>query len=135
MTTAFFQVQLSVQPKEGGEAELVLPEVLQGLNYQFVLVKDGAQEGIVKLDVSGAELKTVEQDKHCKKLSSTELESLKNKYPAPRLKQRYRPLPEPEAAEGEQSAIDDQGNQTIETLQTVRSGFYLIDVPVLSGAE
>lgn len=41
MTIAFFRIPLSVKPQDWGQAELVLPDVLQGLNYHFVVVKEG----------------------------------------------------------------------------------------------
>jgi len=133
MAVAFFQVQLSVQPKEGGEAELVLPKVLHELPYQFVAVKDGGEEGIIKLDTSEGNLKKLEKEKSCKKLTEPEMEALNKSYPAPKLKQKYR-LPSPEEVEtsSEPFALDDRGNRILETWQTVRSGFYLIDIPVLT---
>lgn len=132
MTTAFFQVQLSVQPKAGGDAEFILPKVFEGLDYQFVLVKDGGKEGLVKLDASAAQIKTVEKSKQCKKLSKAELESLKKAYPTPKLKQQYHLLPVAEDDEDAQPAVEDLESRPIDTLQTVRSGFYLIDVPILT---
>ena len=133
MAVAFFQVQLSVQPKGGGEAELVLPQVLQELNYQFVAVKDGCEEGIIKLDTSDANLKRVEKEKNCKKLTEPQMAALKKTYPVPKLKQKYQsPSPEEVETSREPFALDDRGNRILETWQTVRSGFYLIDIPVLT---
>jgi hypothetical protein len=133
MAVVFFQVQLSVQPKEAGEAELVFPIVLQDLNPQFVAVKEGGNEGIVKLDVSEANLKKVEKEKSCKKLTEAQMEALKKSYPVPKLKQKYRsPSPAEMETSSESFALDDRGNRIIDTWQTVRSGFYLIDVPVLT---
>ena len=133
MAVAFFQVQLSVQRKEGGEAELVLPQVLQEFNYQFVAVKDGCEEGIIKLDTSESNLKKLEKEKSCKKLTEPQMEALKKSYPVPKLKQKYRsPSPEEVETSSEPFPLDDRGNRILETWQTVRSGFYLIDVPVLN---
>jgi hypothetical protein len=132
MTTTFFQVQLSVQPKAGGDAEFILPEVFEGLDYHFVLVKDGGEEGLVKLDASAAQIKTVEKNKQCKKLSKAELESLKKAYPKPKLKQQYHLLPVAEDDGEAQPTIEDLETLPIDTLQTVRSGFYLIDVPIVT---
>ncbi len=136
MSVAFFQISLSVQPK-GGEAELVPPKVLQDLNYRFVIVKDGGEEGIVKLEESEAVLKKVEKDKDCKKLTKKQMEALQKKYPQPKLKQKYRMRTQTEE-QGETETVsepfevDDKGNKIIDTFQTVRSGFYLIDVPIVS---
>jgi hypothetical protein len=137
MPAAFFQVRLSVQPKSGGEAELMPPQVLQGLDYQYVVVKEGGEEGIVKLDGPDSALKQVERDKDCKKLTPRQLEALRANYPKPKLKTKYRTqmqlqsmgeaLPMPGAF-----AVDEAGNKIVDTVQTVRSGFYLIDVPVLT---
>jgi hypothetical protein len=133
MAVAFFQVQLSVQPKEAGEAELVLPKVLHELPYQFVAVKDGCEEGIIKLDTSESNLKKLEKEKSCKKLTEPQMAALNKSYPVPKFKQKYRsPSPEEVETSSEPFALDDRGNRILETWQTVRSGFYLIDVPVLN---
>jgi len=133
MAVAFFQVQLSVQPKEAGEAELVLPKVLHELPYQFVAVKDGCEEGIIKLDTSESNLKKLEKEKSCKKLTEPQMAALNKSYPVPKLKQKYQsPSPEEVETSREPFALDDRGNRILETWQTVRSGFYLIDIPVLT---
>ena len=54
-----------------------------------------------------------------------------------KLKQKYRMHTQIEGrdiaeSEGDAFEVDDQGHRIIETFQTIRSGFYLIDVPVLS---
>lgn len=135
MAVAFFQVQLSVQAKEYGEAELVLHEVLPELNYQFVIVKEGGKEGIVKVEASEENLQEIEKNENWKKLTESEMETLKESYPAPKIKQKYR-LPTQAESETEESSepflVDESGDRLIDTWQTVRSGFYLIDVPVLT---
>jgi hypothetical protein len=107
------------------------------LNYQFVLVKDGSEEGIVRLDGPDLALKQVEKDKDCKKLTPRQLEALRASYPKPRIKVKYRaqpPLQETGPAEPVAGLfeLDEAGNRIANTVQTVRSGFYLIDVPVLA---
>lgn len=135
MAVTFFQVQLLVKQKEAGEAELVLPKVLQEFNPQFIAVKDGGEEGIIKLDTSEANLKKIEKEKSCKKLTESQMDALKKSYPAPKLKQKYRsPSPEEMETSREPFALDDRGNRIVETWQTVRSGFYLIDVHILTQA-
>jgi hypothetical protein len=140
MSVAFFQVVLSVQPKGGAEAELVLPKVLQGRNYRFVIVKDGGEEGIVKLEGPQEVIKKVEKDKGCEKLTKKQMEKQQKTYPVPKIKKRYRMRTQaPEEEVGAETAtepfeVDDKGSKIIETFQTVRSGFYLIDVPVLTEA-
>ncbi len=137
MAVAFFQVQLSVKPKEGGAAELVLPDVLQGLNYQFVMVKEGGEEAIIRLEASTTDLKKMEKENNCQHLTESQMRTLKESYPAPKLKQKYRLRTQSQEG-GELEtvnqafAIDEQGNRIVDSLQTVRAGFYLIDVPVLT---
>ncbi len=169
MPVAFFKIPLSVNPKTGGEAEIIVPEVLQGLNYAFVIVKEGAEEGIVRVDVSETDLDKISGDSNCTRLDLESMKTLYESYPKPKLKQQYKtqvsppqppqetgeemkpptspppqaageeikPLPQPpqEADErnipGPQFETDEQGNPIVITLQTVRSGFYLIDVPIL----
>ena len=135
MPVAMFQVQLSVHPTAGGEAELLPPQPLQGLSYHFILVKDGGAEGVIRLEASEALLKQVEKDKACRKLTAKQLATLQASYPPPKLKQKYRlrpPAPDahPADAGGGLFEVDDAGNRVVETLQTVRAGFYLIDVPL-----
>ncbi|HEX9374162.1 MAG TPA: hypothetical protein VF897_24325 [Roseiflexaceae bacterium] len=135
MPVAFFQVRLSVQPTSGGQAELVVPDVLHDLDYRFVIVKDGGEEGIVRLDAPADVIDRVSKDQRCTKLTAKQAEALRGSYPPPRLKQRFRiaPTPSEDASSAvaiEQFAVDDQGSRVVDTTQTVRSGFYLIDVPV-----
>lgn len=136
MPVAYFQIQLSFQPKSGGEAALIPPPVLQGLNYGFVLVKDGAEEGIAKLDGPDAALKQVEKDKSCKKLTTRQVETLRASYPKPKMKKKYRAQPQLEETGATKPLVglfevDEAGSTVVDTFQTVRSGFYLIDVPIL----
>ena len=129
MAVSFFQVQLSVKPKEAGEAELVLPKGLQEFNYQFVALKDGGEEGIIKLDTSEANLKTVEKEKNCKKLTEPQMAALKKSYPAPKHKQKYRsPSPEEVETSSESFALDDRGNRmspSFSVKRGVRYPFYV----------
>jgi hypothetical protein len=136
MPIAYFQVRLSVHPTGGGKAELVLPQALQGLNYDFVIVKDGGDEGIVKLHETDAGLQKVKQDQDCKQLPPEQVEELQKTYPPPKLKKKYRKQAQDQEAGQREAvselfAVDSAGNRIVETFQTVRSGFYLIDVPVI----
>ena len=139
MPYAFFRVRLSVQPKGAGEAELVPPNVLQGLNYRFVIVKDGAEEGIINLDESEPVLKKVEDDRNCIRLAGEQMKSLEKSYPKPRIKNKYRMRTQTEEAGATGSGgglfeLDDNGNRIVDAFQAVRSGFYLMDVPVITGS-
>ena len=170
MTVAFFQVPLSVQPKRGAAAEIIVPEVLRDLNYGFVIVKEGAEEGIVRVDLSETDLEKITGEANCTRLDLESMKALYESYPKPKLKQQYQtkasppqplpaageamqpaisqppqvageamqlPLPQPPQAAvggnipGQQFETDEQGNPILITLQTVRSGFYLIDVPIV----
>ena len=136
MPIQFFKIPLSVQPKGGGEVKLVAPQIWQDLNYRFVIVKDGGTEGIIQLEESEEVLAKVERNEICQKLTPEQLEALKNSYPKPKLKQKYRLLVQTQEGDETEAAtevyeIDEQGNRIIDTLQTVRAGFYLIDVAIL----
>lgn len=135
MVIAFFQVQLSIKNKEHGEAELVLPEGSPEADYQFILVKEGGEEGIVKVEDSEENIQEIEKNENWKKLRESEMETLKESYPIPKIKQKYR-LPTQSESETETSTepfvVDESGDRLVDTWQTVRSGFYLIDVPVLT---
>lgn len=136
MSENLFQITLSIEPKSNGKAELVSPKILLELNYQFVIVKDGGNEGIISIDEPDAVLKEVEENKDCKKLTVEQMKILQKSYPAPRIKKIFRKrtqIPGPGEVEttGEEFEVDEKGNRIIDTVQTVRSGFYLIDVQVL----
>ena len=136
MAIASFRIQLSVQPRAGGAAELVVPDVLQGVNYQFIIVKEGGEEGIVRVEASAADLEKIEKDRDCEKLTGPQMKRLKNSsYPTPKLKQKYRLQTEAKSeTEGisEPFVVDEEGNRVVDTWQTVRCGFYLINVLVLT---
>lgn len=135
MPVAFFKTLLSVKPKTGGEAELTVPDVLRSLDYDFVIVKAGAEEGIVRVEATETDFGKIEGDENCQKLSSEEMKQLYDSYPKPKLKQKYqkraqaKPVDVGETAE-ELFETDEQGKPIVTTLQTVRSGFHLIDVPI-----
>jgi len=133
MAVAFFHIPLSVKPAGGGDAELIPPGVLQGLNYRFVIIKEGGEEGIVKLEEPQQVLQKVAEQGDCKKLTAKQLKDLKQSYTRPKIKQKYRTreqVQEDDETTAEPFELDDKGNRIIDTFQTVRSGFYLIDVPV-----
>jgi hypothetical protein len=127
----YFQVPLAVRPTGGGNAELVPPEALRGLTYRFVVVKDGGDEAIVDVDASTEALAEIARDKRCRRLSESKAKARRAEYPTPRLKNIQRgpsvnagdpPPAAPEAADAERPVV--------ETVQTVRHGFFLIDVPL-----
>jgi hypothetical protein len=135
MSVAFFQVKLSIKPIGGGQATLVVPKVLRDQHYRFVVVKDGGEEAIIQLDAPKDTLDAIGKDKACTKLTAKQADTLRESYPPPRLKQLFRTAV-PSADESgvlsaEEYAADDQGNRIVDTIQTVRSSFYLIDVPVV----
>jgi len=132
MPEVYLQVKLVVRRAGGGAAELVLPPQLEGVNFRFLLVKDGAEEGIVSVvDEAPSLVERLQKAVEITKLSLEQLESIRASYPAPRLKQKYRVQA---VSEGETPTAlvetDDEGNRIVETVQTVRCGYYLIDVPV-----
>lgn len=134
MPENYFKIPLSVEPKKGGLAEIVPPKILQDLNYVFVIVKDGGEEEIIKVEEPESVLKKIEMDKDCKRLTAKQMELLRKSYPTPKIKKKYRIRPQTSEAGGEggeRFELDDKGNRIIDTFQTVRSGFYLIDVKVL----
>lgn len=120
MATAYFKIPLSVESK-GGTARVVPPKELKKFNYQFVIVKEEGTEGIIKINTSSDDLKKIENIKKCEKLSKKQMEQIIIiNYPEPILKQKYR------------SEVDSEGNRICDTFQIVRSGYYLIDIPVCS---
>ncbi len=138
MAIAYFQVPVTVKPQDNGEASLVPPKALQGVEYRIIIVKDGAEEAIVRVEESETVLKKLEKEKGCNRLTARQLKVARKAYPPPKLKSKFRmraPVPrrdalDPGAAGQDLYALDEQGTRILDTWQTVRSGFRLIDVPV-----
>jgi hypothetical protein len=129
--TALFQMHLTIRPTSGGQAELAVPDTIRDLDYHFVAVKDGGEEGIVRVNAPQKALAALAQDPACTQLADSQADELRKSYPPPRLKHVLRPIHAPEDTAGSATfAVDAEGRPVIDILQTVRSGFYLIDVPV-----
>ncbi len=136
MPVKFFKVPLSVNSKGGGETTLVPPEILKNLGYQFVIVRDDGAEGIIQLEASDPVIEEVTANQDFQPLTEDQMQELKVSYLPPKLKQKYRFRSEILEAEseipGESYEFNEQGERIIDTVQTVRVGFHLIDVPVVS---
>jgi hypothetical protein len=135
MPEGVFQVRLAVEPKDHGEAALVPPGALADVKFSYVVVKEGGEEAIVKVSASSEIMKKLEQRKDCKRLTPRQTEQLRTEYPAPRIKKKYRmPSRTSDRADAEPIGkgfeMDGEGKGIVDTFQTVRSGFYLIDVPI-----
>ena len=115
MAKAYLRVTLEVRPTGGGAAELVPPPALEDVDYRYVVVKDGAAEGIVVIEETPAVVSRLQKAEGITKLTAKQLHNVRTGYPAPRMKQKVQ---------------TEEGRPVEETMQTVRSGFYLIDVPV-----
>ena len=136
MPTAYFRIPLTVNPTGGGAAELVAPDALQEIDYSYLIVKEGCEEGIVALEAPNAVISELAAADTYEKLTARKMQSVRRGYPPPKLKQRYRLRQEPVGSQdADPSAgpyeVDNEGNRIVDTFQTVRAGFYLIDVPVV----
>ncbi|GAA4609827.1 hypothetical protein BJY16_007527 [Actinoplanes octamycinicus] len=112
MAVAHFRIRTAVQPA-GGDATLTVPDALDGVDFRFVLVRDGGEEALIRVDQPADVLKRLANAPGMTRLTAKQLTAARADYPAPCRKQLY------------------TEDRTITTFQTVRSGFYLIDVPVL----
>ena len=132
MAETYLRVSLGVQPTQGGAAELVPPPELAGVDFRYVVVKEGGEEGIVVVDGEPSLIARLQTAPAITKLTAGRLAAVRDGYPPPRLKQRYRLQTAAPVEEALSSpyATDGEGKRVVDTLQTVRSGFYLIDVPV-----
>jgi hypothetical protein len=139
MPVRFFQIPLTVRPQRPGTAELIPPKPLREMPFDFVLVRQGGEEAIVRVEAPEAELKALEKAKEVQRLTLSQMKKLRDSYSTPALKKRrfhaqHIASEEPTAA-GEQGRPQSQLEVVEQTVQTVRSGFYLIDVPVSAGTE
>jgi hypothetical protein len=138
MAEAFFRVRLSVDSGMGGQASLKLPEHFEELKHQFAIVKEGCEECVIRVNASETDLKNIERKGNCQRLTKEQLKLLISKfYPRPKLKIKYRVKTSSEEIDsampsGDVYVLDEQGHRITDTYQTVRSGFYLVDVPILS---
>jgi hypothetical protein len=127
--TGYFRVQLALQTLNGGRATLDVPPALRAVPHGFVLVNGGGAEAIVRVEQTESVLKMLAHETHCTRLTPKQLEETRARYAAPSVKQRYRPVDAAQPSKG--YATDKHGQPIVETVQTVRSGIYLIDVPVV----
>ena len=88
MPTANFRVTLAVNPTGGGDAELIAPDALQEVDFQYLIVKEGCEEGIVTLDAPNAALRELAEADGCEKLTSRKMNSVRRGYPPPTSGQR-----------------------------------------------
>jgi hypothetical protein len=99
------------------------------------VVKDGAEEGIVTVEGTNAMLAQVAKDPACTKLTKDQLDAALKAYPAPRLKKKLQPpAVQAETPGGGRAVVEAPGNRPAETVQSVRAGFYIIDVPIVSAS-
>jgi len=138
MPVGYFQVKLSLRPTAGGGAELLPPQAIQELPHHFVIVKEGGEEALIRVEASYEILKKLGQET-AKGLEPSELEALRASYPKPKLKSRYRTRPYRAAARDgplgvREFELDEAGNKIVDAVQTVRVGLHLIDVPLVAEA-
>lgn len=80
----------------------------------------------------------IEKKQGFERLNKKQMQDLQKSYLPLKLKQKYRvrAQTQEEGREmiGEQFEVDKQGNRVVDTIQTIRSGFHLIDVPILTQA-
>jgi hypothetical protein len=138
MSTAYFQIPVSIQSDPDATARLAPPRALTNLDLHYIRVDERRLKAIVRMSAPKERLQEVVEDQRNQELTQEQVASALNDYPPPRLKTKYRVLAQLRAADegnGEAQVIDpfvldDQGNRITDTFQIVRSGFYLIDVPV-----
>ncbi len=132
MSHGFFKLQLSVKPKPGGVAEIAVPEPLAGLDWGFVAVKDGAEEGIATVEASDSAMKKLEKASGVERLTKQQADALLKAYPALRTKKKFRRSAPADdtSAKNATHDLDERGNPIVDVVQTVRAGFHLIDVPL-----
>lgn len=126
MPQAYFEMEIKFKEIGSGQAEIVAPQILVDKEWRYVWVNEGEQKAIVQVEGADQELQAIEADPACRSLTDKRLSARKAAYPQPRLKQKYRPV------EAGVSGSGEGGEQTLETFQTVRWKFYLIDVPILA---
>jgi hypothetical protein len=132
MPETFFKITLSLEVK-GGQASLMPPKGLKGLEVGFVIVKQGGKEAIVSVEGPQKKLNKLEKSKDCQKLTSKQAQELKEAYAQPRITRKYRlrtqaPAGSKDLNVDEQRETDEKGNPIIDNYQTVRCGFHVIDV-------
>lgn len=131
MPVAYFETRLTLETA-GGAARLVAPAALRELDHHILIARDGG-DAIVRVEAPAKALEQVAAAEGTSRLTPKEAEKLRERYPPPRLKQRYVQAA-PDAGGAAPFATDSEGNPVVETLQTVRVGFHLVDL-ALSAEE
>jgi hypothetical protein len=136
MPDAVFQVRLTVEPRPHGNAVLVPPDALADVAFSYIAVKEGGEEAIIQLSATTEVMRTLERRKDVTRLTPKQRDQLRAAYPAPRIKNQFRMRKRTSDPNETGSAlrdfeVDSGGNRIVDTFQTVRSGFYLIDVPIV----
>jgi hypothetical protein len=80
-------------------------------------------------------MRALERSKDVRRLTPKQCEQARAGYPAPRIKKQYR-LRSRASDQNADGLLGDfepdaAGKKIVDTFQTVRSGFYLIDVPII----
>src|SRR5262249_30083489 len=109
------------------------PERVRAMSYAFVIVRNGGTEGVVRVEGEDSALQALGNDPSCRRIDEDQLRSLREEYQPIRTKQRFQP--DPTSPGRVATLLDKDGNPVIETVQTVRAGFYMIDVPLASQDE
>lgn len=127
MAKKTYEVEIKFKEAGAGQAEIVVPKVLKGSDWRYELVNGPEAKAIVQVEASTENHKAITADAACRSLSKKQTTVLKKTYPAPKLKRIYRELEFTLAPE------ETEGERILETFQTVRWRFHLIDIPI--GAE
>ncbi len=127
MVTKNYEVDFQFKETGTGQAEIVVPRILENTEWHFVQVNESEQKAIVQVEAMTEDHKAITADKACRQLTDKRLAALQQEYPQPRLKRRYPPN-NLASAEG---PVEKVAQSTLETVQQVRWKFHVIDVPII----
>jgi hypothetical protein len=129
MAEKYYEVDIQFRETGTGQAEIIVPQVLTAKAWHYVQIHGDGQKALVEVDASDDEQAAIAADNAIRSLTKGQVTERQKAYPAPKLKRRY-PERTAQLIAEEGKVEGATGAPVLETFQTVRWRFYLIDVPV-----
>jgi len=126
--TCYYEIEIQYQETTHGKAQIIAPSVLNKKNWHYVAVNEIQSKDIIQVDADASEHEIISLDSTIQLLNLTEAKTVKNSYPAPKIKQHNIGSIN-KTVQVDNLAIN-KTKAKYRDYQTVRWKFFLIDVPV-----
>lgn len=126
MSHDYFEIHVELRETDDGRVDVGVPTALEGSSWTFVLLDERRGKALVELETGSADAEALQADGAVREIPGEELAEVAGNYRSPCIKQEYE---DEQAGEDEPEAEEPPAARLL-TLQTIRSGFHLADVPV-----